>query len=63
MNEREEKFPKLEISNSINDCNVNRKIENICNELNELINYKNDISQESFEKLRTTFMKICDQRS
>lgn len=63
VNEREDKFPKLEDSTNCKaGFNVNDKIDNICNELDDLLEYKNEISQENFEKLRHVFVKICDQR-
>ncbi|XP_043474828.1 uncharacterized protein C1orf112 homolog isoform X2 [Leptopilina heterotoma] len=69
INEREDKFPKLDDSPGIlassanTDFNVNKKIESLCDQLDDLSNCKNEISQESFERLRQTFLKICDQRA
>lgn len=69
INEREDKFPKLDDSAAIlasstnTDFNVNKKIESLCDQLDDIVDCKSEISQESFDRLRQTFLKICDQRA
>ena len=62
VNEREEKLIKLEGPSPKSSSRLDQNVDRICDGLEEIAKYKNEINQESLDRLRIAMLKILDQR-